>query len=369
MTDASGSIMTVTGPIDPEDLGVTITHEHVFIDMRNWLSVPESAYERDIAEEPVSQENLWYVNRKPMASRDNLFLGSKSEAIDEIEQYAQAGGSSIIEVTPKGNTGQDPEQVREVGRQTGVQFIQGTAYYVRTGHPERIDTLSEDELEAEFVSDVREGIDDTDVRAGIIGEIGLSVDENAEIYDAELKVLRAGARAAARTGTSLSIHPPGRIDRARKGGEYPTSRWGLDVLDIVEAEGLPADRVVMDHMDRSLYSDVSYQKELAERGAYLEYDLFGSEFYYDHWNDGYPSDKWRIDAVMELIDEGYLTNLLFSQDVCQKIQRTKYGGNGYAHILRNVVPMLRYHGVSDEEITTILEENPRRMLTIEEPVA
>jgi phosphotriesterase-related protein len=219
MSDAIGSIMTVDGPIDPEELGVTMTHEHVFIDMRNWHSVPESAYERDIAEAPVSQENLWYLNRKPMASRDNLFLGSKSEAIDEVKQYSHAGGSSIIEVTPKGNPGQDPRQVREVGRETGVQFIQGTAYYVRTGHPERIDTMTGDEIEEEFVSDVREGIDDTDVRAGIIGEIGLSVNEEAEIYDAELKVLRAGARAAARTGTSLTIHPPGRIDRARKGGD------------------------------------------------------------------------------------------------------------------------------------------------------
>lgn len=359
--------MTVEGPIDPDELGVTMTHEHVFIDMRNWLSVPESAPEREVAEQPVSLENLWYLHRYPMASEDNLFLGSKSEAVDEVEQYAMAGGDSIVDVTPKGNPAQDPEQVREVGRVTGVQFVQGTAYYVRTGHPDRVDTTSESELEAEFVSDVTEGIDDTDVRAGIVGEIGLSVDQDGEIYDEELKVLRAGARAAARTGASLTIHPPGRIERARKDDTYPTSRWSLEVLDAVEEEGLPADRVVMDHMDRTLFEDLSYQKELAERGPYLEYDLFGSTFSYDHWNDGYPSDKWRIDAVMELIEAGYGSQLLFSHDVCQKIQRTTYGGNGYAHILRNVVPMLEYHGVSREQIDEILIENPRRMLTFEDP--
>lgn len=364
--DLEGYVQSVNGPIEADQLGITLTHEHTFIDMRNWFHEPESAAERHLAEEPVSLENLWYIRRNPTNSRDNYLLGSMSTAIEELKRFHRAGGNTVVDVTPKG-VGQDPRSVKQVSRETGLEFVHGTSYYVRGSHPERIDRVGIDELTDEFVSDVRHGIDNTDVPAGIIGEVGLSADTNGDIHEQELKVLRAGARAARITGAPLTIHPPGRTERAQRDRSYPTSRWCLEVLDIVEEEGLPADRVIMSHMDRTLFEDLSYQKELAERGPYLEYDLWGTEFYLDEWNDGFPSDKWRIDAVSELIDAGYLSNLLFSHDVCQKIQLTKYGGFGYDHLLTNAIPMLSYHGISDKQIRQITVTNPKSILTFEEP--
>lgn len=367
MASDAGSIITVEGPILPEELGVTMTHEHVFMDMaRGWFTEPDSSYRRKIAHEPVRMDNLGEVRQDMMAHRDNLLLDSFEEAVEEIEHYHHVGGDSIVDVTPK-NTGGDPEQVRAVGRATGVQFIHGTSYYIRSAHPDRIDTMSIDDLEEEFVSDVRTGIDDTDVRAGIIGEIGVS----GNIYDAEEKVLRAGARASLRTGAPINVHPPGgkpdmppdnEID-----GSNARSRWALEIMDIFDDEGLPSDHVVMSHMDATLFEAIEYQKQLAERGPYLEFDVWGNENYNATYGDGYPSDEWRIETVMELIDEGYADQLVFSQDVCYKVLRRKYGGFGYGHILENILPRFRQRGVDEEFLNQIVKENPQRALTFADP--
>ncbi|MFC6988047.1 hypothetical protein ACFQJD_03670 [Haloplanus sp. GCM10025708] len=205
MTDDAGTVVTVDGQIPPEELGVTTTHEHVIFDMsRGWYNQPGSSYKRRMANEPVTMENLGYVRQNMMAHRDNLLMDSFDEAVEEVSHFYNAGGDTIVDVTPK-NTGGDPEQVRAIARATGVQFVHGTSFYTRAAHPDRIDSMSVDDVEAEFVSDVRNGIDDTDVRAGLIGEIGVS----GTIHEAEEKVLRAGARAALRTGAPVNVHPPG----------------------------------------------------------------------------------------------------------------------------------------------------------------
>lgn len=367
MTQDTGSVVTAEGRLNPDDLGVTLPHEHLFIDLTTaWFTPPESAYERKLAEEPVSFENLWYLRRNPLSNKDNGRLESFDKAVKELSRFHRAGGSTVVDVTPK-QTGSDPERVRMVAREVGVQVVHGTAYYLHSSHPDRIADASVEDLTEEFTSDITDGIDDTDVRAGMVGEIGLS----GQIHDDEEKVLRAGARAATRTGAPLNVHPPGRSPEAHQDFTYPSSRWALDILDIVEAEGLSADRVVISHMDRSRFElepeSLEYQREVADRGAYLEYDLWGTEMYQDRHHIGWPSDRERLDAVTELVDDGYADNLLFSHDVCQKLQRTRYGGFGYGHLLENVVPMLRNREVDRETIDTILTDNPRRMLTFDEP--
>lgn len=367
MESPAGKIITVEGPIPPEELGVTMTHEHLFIDMaRGWFTEPDSSHKRKIANEPVSLENIGHIRQDMMAHQDNLLLDSFDEAVDEVKHYHHSGGDSIVDVTPK-NTGSDPEQVRAVGRATGVQFIHGTSYYIQSAHPDRIKSMSVDDLEEEFVSDVRSGIDDTEVKAGIIGEIGVS----GNIFESEEKVLRAAARASLRTGAPINVHPPGgkpdmppdnEID-----GSNARSRWALEIMDIFDEEGLPSNRIVMSHMDATLFENIKYQKQLAERGPFLEFDVWGNENYNATYGDGYPSDEWRIETVLELIDEGYADKLVFSQDVCYKVLRRKYGGFGYNHILENIIPRLKRCGVDSETIDQILEKNPRRALTFAEP--
>lgn len=363
MSSDTGSIVTVTGRIDPDTLGVTMCHEHLFIDTVEALyTEPDSAIDRRVAGEPVSMDTLPYVRRNAMQHRDNMRLDSMEEAIEEVSQYVQAGGEAIVDVTPK-NAGEDPRAVRAVANETGTTIVHGTAHYVRPVHPERIDRMSADEIADEFVDDVEGGIGETDVRAGLIGEIGLS----GRIHDAERKVTRAAARAALRTGASVNFHPPGRTEHSQRDRTYPTSRWCLEILDIVEEEGLSPDRVVMSHMDRTVFEDLAYQRELADRGAYLEYDLWGMEAALDQYGDSYMSDFQRLSFVTDLIEDGYADRLLFSHDVYTKLQRTAYGGFGYAHVLEHVVPLLKKRGVDSETIDQVLVENPRSMLTFVEP--
>jgi phosphotriesterase-related protein len=362
-----GTVVTVDGRIDPDEVGVTTTHEHLFLDAAEaWFELPDEAQAREVATDPISLDNLWYVRRNPQQHRDNLQLTSMEEAITEVNYFQRAGGDTVVDVTPKA-VGCDPKRVRGIARQTGLNIVHGTAYYTKASHPDRFESQSQDELgdtlEDEFVSDVVDGIDDTDVRAGIVGEIGLS----DTIYPDEEAALRAGARAARRTGASLTIHPPGRTPESQRNRTYPTSRWALEVLDIVEEEGLPPGRVIMDHMDRTIYEDLEYQYDLAERGAYLEYDVWGLEVYLENYNDSYPSDTWRAEAVCDLIDRGYASQLVFGQDVYTKTQRRKYGGYGYGHLLENIVPMLKERGVDQDVLDRIFVDNPRDVLTFVDP--
>ena len=365
MSDDAGQVVTVDGLLDPAELGVTLPHEHLFADWREAkYDEPETAVERRLAEQPVSLENLWWVKKHYFSNLDNLRLDSVEEAVAELERYVRAGGDSFVDVTPK-NVGGDPRAVRGVARRTGVNVVHGTAYYTRNAHPPGLEERSVEDIEAEFVSDVREGIDDTGVRAGIVGEIGLS----GTIHDTEETVLRGAARAAARTGAALTIHPPGAVPESHDRGESPASRWGQRVLDVAEEEGLAPERVVVGHMDMSYwYESLDHQRALAERGAYVEYDIFGqkSYLYKPQYRDAWPSDVQRAERVAELIEDGYGDRLLLSGDVFLKCHRTAYGGFGHAHVLENVVPILRGLGVDEGAIDRILVENPRRVLTFAE---
>jgi len=362
MTDDEGSIVTVEGRIDPASLGVTLPHEHMFTDASNWLSTPESAYERKIADEPVSLTNRGYIEQNLYSNEDNMRLRSYEQAIAEARYYLRAGGDAIVDLTPR-NVGRDPKRVRGIAKETGLTFIHGTGYYVRDAQPDFLSDMSVEEIEAEFLSDVRDGIGDTDVRAGVVGELGVS----GRIHEVEKRVVRAGARAARRTGAPLNIHTPGRTPYSQKDRTHPPSRWALELLDICEEEGLPPERVVMSHLDRTFYEDLDYQRELADRGAFIEYDLWGLEAFIAEYEDGLPSDVRRAEWAAELVDDGYADRLLFSHDVWSKIQRVNYGGYGYAHLLENGKKILKSQGVGDKSFKQITEDNPRNVLTFASP--
>ena len=363
MSADAGHVVLTEGPRRPSELGITLPHEHVLIDFTAVdASIPDSSVERRIAREPVSIDNLWYVRRNPMSHEDNRRLADAAAATEELRRFVRAGGRTLVDVTPK-NVGGDPVRVRGICRELGLQCVHGTAIYTQPFHPDRVHRQSIDGIRAEFVSDVREGIDGTDVRAGVIGEIGLS----GHIHDAEANVLRGAARAAVETGAPLAVHPPGRTPHSQRDRTYPSSRWGLEILDIVEAEGLAPNRVALCHMDRTIYEDLEYQRELAQRGAYLEYDLWGHELHLDRYEDAYMPDSQRVDFTTALIDEGYASQLLFSHDVCNKDQYTTYGGFGYAHVPRNVPSMLQARDVAPETIDRILRQNPQEWLTFADP--
>jgi len=135
------------------------------------------------------------------------------------------------------------------------------------------------------------------------------------------------------------------------------------VLDIVEEEGGDVAHTVLCHMNPS-YDDVEYQTSLARRGAFLEYDMIGMDYWYADQQVQCPSDEDNARALAGLIDAGFLDNLLLSQDVFLKMMLTRYGGFGYAYVLRHFLPRLLRHGVPQEALRRLMTDNPRRVFSV-----
>jgi phosphotriesterase-related protein len=193
----------------------------------------------------------------------------------------------------------------------------------------------------ELVSDVREGIDDTDVRAGIIGELGVS----SHIHEAEEKAFRA----ALRTVALVTVCPAG---SSRGQACRPTGSSSGTWTGRGSNSARSPSRISGGSLTAGPTSSTTCGGRRATRTSTPRAN---------------PSDPERIDAIETLIHDGYLANLLFSHDVCLKIQRAAYGGHGYWHLQKHAVPMLRDRGLSAEQIAEITRENPRRMLAFKPP--
>ena len=341
---------TVLGDVAGEALGTTLMHEHLFCDLTSALKdyEPEDPEGKDFFRAPVTLENLWWIRYHMCSNRDNLVLADKETAVREALHYKQAGGGTIVDVT-NSNFGRDPQALVHVSRATGLNIIMGSGYYIANTHPSDMDRSKEEAIREEIVSDVTSGVGGTGIRSGIIGEIGCSL----PLTDNERKVLRAASEAQRQTGAPMTVHP------ARN--PEPDITGTLEIIDIIRKAGANPDRTVMCHIDRTLRS-AGERRRLAETGCYLEYDIFGWEGYHVMSTVDLPNDNNRVNEIMQLVDEGYLDRILISQDIAWKSRLTSYGGHGYGHILRNVVPLMRHKGMTDEQIDTILVENPRRLL-------
>jgi phosphotriesterase-related protein len=134
------------------------------------------------------------------------------------------------------------------------------------------------------------------------------------------------------------------------------------VLDIVEAEGADLKHTVLCHMNPSLH-DEAYQRSLADRGVFLEYDMIGMDYFYADQQAQSPCDEENAIAICKLADAGYLNSILLSQDVFLKMMLTRYGGFGYGYILKHFAPRLKRHGMDQRAIDHMLVDNPRRVFS------
>ena len=345
----AGKAQTVLGMIDGKDLGVTLTHEHLLIDGKCIFTEPSGASERGLAYKKVDWSNLSWLRYHPYENLDNMRLLDEQEAIDEAMLYKRAGGKTIVDVTIIG-IGRDPKALARISQATGLNIIMGSGYYTATSHGPEMSTKTEAEITEEIVRDITVGVDASAIRAGLIGEIGCSW----PLQDNERKVLRAAAQAQQRTGASMSVHP-GRNSKAP-----------FEIIEILGEAGADLSRVIMCHIDARV-RDHSERGELLKTGCVLEYDLWGWEGHFpSYWTaDDFldlPNDTQRIYEIRQLIEEGYINQIVISHDICCKSRRVKYGGWGYAHILNYVVPMMLQRGMTREQIDRITVENPKRLL-------
>ncbi|XP_028329565.1 phosphotriesterase-related protein-like isoform X2 [Gouania willdenowi] len=207
---------------------------------------------------------------------------------------------------------------------------------------------SVEQLTEVLLSELLVGADGTDVRCGVIGELGCSW----PITESEVRVLRAAASAQQQLGCPIIIHP----------GRNPLAP--AHALRVLQEEGGDAAKTVMSHLDRTIFAECDLL-EFSELGSFLEFDLFGTEMLNYHFDLSVdmPSDSQRIHTLSFLMKEGLGQRLLIAHDIHTKNRLTKYGGHGYSHILNNIVPKMLQRGFTQEQVHQILVDNPKRWLT------
>lgn len=303
-------VMTVRGPVPPDELGHTQTHDHVFADIswarHRWVAMP---------------------------------ITDEVQMTEEIRLYKEAGGGAIVDCGLE-HIGRQPEALRRISEATGVHIIMGTGFYREPYYPEFVDKWTTARLAEYIIDEIENGWADTGIRPGVIGEIGI---DKRWVQGVEERVIRAAARAHHATGLAVTTHTP--------------PHTALLFHEILQEEGVPPDRIIFGHLDNTLEMDEL--ERIAATGAYIQFDLIGI--------DWINSDRRRAEFLAELIRRGHRDRLLAAQDMPARPRLKTNGGHGYQHLIDNFLPMLRAEGVDEDDIHRITRTNPARVLAAEIP--
>ena len=316
------TVETARGPLDTAALGTVLMHEHVFI---------------------LSHE--FHVNYPQVVAFDEE--REVAAAVARLDELVEVGVDTIVDLTVVG-LGRDVRLVARVAEQTAINIVVATGYYTFTDLPTFVharagfaQVATADLLAEWFVHDITEGIANTGIKAGILK---VATDHQGVTPDVEA-TLRGVARAHVQTGVPISTHT------------HPATRRGLEQQDILEEEGVDLSRVVIGHSGDT--DDLDYLEELIARGSYLGMDRFGLY--------GILSKEARVATIAELCRRGHAGQLVLSHDANCVIDWYPASAGGfrgdwhYCHISREVLPLLREAGVSEDDITTMLVDAPRRI--------
>lgn len=299
-------VITVLGPIAPENLGVTQTHEHLILD----------AYDH--------YGDYGFV------------IDDEELVIEEVREYSRLGGKTLVDVTLD-EIGRNPAALARIAKASGLNVVMGCSWYREFAYPAIVAEKNSNELAEILVREIEEGVGETSVRAGIIGEIGTG---RHFIKPAEERVFRASAIAQQKTGVAITTH---------------TTRWGtlaLEQIAMLLEFGAEREKIIIGHLGDRI--GVQHLLPVAAEGVYLEIDNIGYTDYQPEWV--------RADNVAALCKEGFGEKILLSEDICLLSHLKYQGGKGYGYLLETFVPLLRERGVSDEQIHLMLVENPARVL-------
>ncbi|KAM9303068.1 N-acetyltaurine hydrolase isoform 2-T2 [Morus bassanus] len=300
MPSLGGKAQTVLGPVDPDCLGYTLTHEHLTMNYSSCFCPPSPGQE-PLSDGPIEMKNLFWIKQNPYSHKENLLLYQETDAVkEELLHFKAAGGGTIVENTTTG-IGRDINTLKKLAEESGVHIIAGAGFYVDSTHSSQTQAMTVEQLTGVIVDEILNGADGTNIKCGVVGEIGCSW----PLTQSEHRVLQATAQAQSQLGCPIIIHPGRNSDAP------------FQIIRILQEAGADASKTVMSHLDR----------------------------------------------ICMLIDEGYEDRILIAHDVHTKNRLMKYGGHGYSHILKNIVPKMLIRGISQDKIDKILLANPKRWLT------
>ena len=326
-----------------------LPHEHLLIDLRAVaFQEPEDDRGRALARAPLAMENLGWVRRHWTSSMDNLVQLDEALATAELQAFAATGGRTLVDATVPG-IGRDPAALVRMSVATGVHIVMGAGTYVEPSHPPDVRRMDADELHDRVLREWRDGVDGTDVRPGLIGEVGCSW----PLHPRERVALEAMAAAQRSTGLPIMVHP-GRDPRAV-----------AEIIAIVSAAGLDLTRLILAHLDRGI-TPIEELVELAAVGVYVELDCFGleSSLFPPNARMATLSDAQRLDIVRALMDAGVGDHVLLAHDICQKHRLSAFGGHGFGHLTGEILPWMHQRGFSEAETTLLFVDNPARALAV-----
>ncbi|GAA0736686.1 phosphotriesterase-related protein [Clostridium oceanicum] len=299
-------IRTVLGDIKKEDLGFTYSHEHLH-------AVP-----------PQSQKD-----------RD-LEISDYDKTLKELLNFKAVGGQTLVEASTL-DYGRDGSTLKKMSKEAGVNVVATTGFNKHIYYPKWVEEKSIEEIKDVLVRDIEVGMDGTDAKAGFLkGGSWYNL-----VHPLEDKTTRAISRAHKETGAPIWIHTE-------------AGTMGMEMVDILEEEGIDLTKVAVGHLDRN--ADPYYHLKLAERGVYIQFDGPGKVKYYP--------DSIRVSLIKNLINHGFLDKLLISGDMGRASYLHAYGGGpGFKFIKTKFIPRLIDEGITKEEIDIIFKNNPANWLS------
>ncbi len=334
---------TVLGKICRADVKQLCVHEHVFIDMTHEAVMPTGEYERELYIQPVNGQNKAMLKKNPYLVYDNLRLDDAHGALAELRYAAERGVNLLVDVTTVG-LGRDVEKLRYISKQSGLHIVAGCGLFVEESLPVEYIGWDTVKIYDWMMKEVMRGIEGTDIRPGIIGEIGTG----ERVSAVEERSLLAAARVQLQSGLPLTVHT------------YPWSKAAMQAAELLLAQGVAPEAVCICHVDVSF--DEALIIGLLELGVYIEFDDFGKEFTLEKQEGAFAggpfeTDENRVAMIKKLCDKHYHKQILLANDVCLKSLLHRFDGTGYDHIFTAIVPMLRAHGLSGESIDRLIRDN------------
>lgn len=315
-------INTVSGVVQPKDLGFTLIHEHLSAGMPGW------------------EFDNWRFDRK----------GQMAGLVEKLKEIKGLGVSSMVDPCPM-ELGRIPDFAAEAAEKSGIKIVIATGVYNEAlGFPMHFRMMSPDDIAEIYVRELTEGIDGSGIKAGIIktatGGVPGWTPADKGVTANEQKALRAAARAHKATGAPILCH------------NSELTPFGRETLDIFGEEGVDFNRVLIGHACG--VGDMRYYFDILERGAWLGFDRFGIE--------AIAPDKMRLASLFGLLAVGY-DRIMLSHDAvyCWLGRMTKEVEHlmtsspkwNFAHICKDIIPALREGGVSEAQIHTMTVSNPR----------
>lgn len=362
-------IMTVCGPIAPEQLGFTSMHEHILSDCSMFRNRVRKAgfIPRCRAVQPddaLTLENRSALRHDIVLSLDNMKLDDEQVMTAEVADFKAGGGDSIVEVSAPGirSSPDDLFAIRRIAERTGVHIVASTGLYAEDTWPACYRTMTFAEYSGFLHREIRRGIGDTGILPGHIKAAYEVPTRQLAVY------LRAAARVSGETGLSLQVH---------LGPDVTGKEVLQNVLPPLVQGGCIPERTILCHVQFQMGVlaieklvnhaghipfDISMHRELLARGFNLSFTPLGFEADNEPLGLAHYPDWYTLAGLVALIKEGGASQLVLGNDVFTKLATRRGGGEGYRRLGDFIVPALKRCGVSDNAITKITTDNPARIL-------